>query len=122
MKTAWFAAAVLAAGLAPALAEDAPPKTETAEPKQESQQPVENKGARKQVDRLSAEFGVTEAEVRDLRAKGLGWGEVRHALGIARKAEVPVGRRDLAHPSLTLEEARRTAVIASLGLYHRFGN
>lgn len=42
------------------------------------------------VSALAAEFKVTAEEVSGLRAKGMGWGEVRHALAISRKAGVPL--------------------------------
>lgn len=48
--------------------------------------------ARKQrpAARLAEEFGVGETTVQELRAKGLGWGEVRHALAISRRSGQPV--------------------------------
>ncbi|MEK9145451.1 MAG: hypothetical protein AAB339_07575, partial [Elusimicrobiota bacterium] len=49
-----------------------------------------NKGTRKQVDKLTTEFGVSAKEVTDLRARGMGWGEIRHALAISRAAGQPM--------------------------------
>ncbi|MBI4061495.1 MAG: hypothetical protein HY403_08705 [Elusimicrobia bacterium] len=48
-------------------------------------------GQQKQIDKYAAEFGVTKEEVSGLRDKGLGWGEVRHALSLASKTGKPVG-------------------------------
>lgn len=103
MKTYSVLTALLALGLGPVLAQDEtpkpapePPPAETTPPKppppDEPPAPPDwkNKGGRKQGEKLAAQFGVTQQEVFDLRAKGLGWGEVRHALAIARKADVPV--------------------------------
>lgn len=47
-------------------------------------------GQEKQVERLAAEHGVEAEEVRALREKGLGWGEVEHALSISRRSGRPV--------------------------------
>lgn len=103
MKTYSMLAALLALGLGPVMAEDETPKPVPQPPPAETTPPQpppdwKNKGARKQGEKLAAQFGVTQQEVYDLRAKGLGWGEVRHALAIARKADVPVAdvlkRRD----------------------------
>lgn len=97
MKTHWMLPALLAMGLAPTLglADDEAVKPPPDQPKQETppkpEPPAqENRGAQKQVDKLTAEFGVSAKEVAGLRAKGLGWGEVRHALAIARKSGQPV--------------------------------
>jgi hypothetical protein len=83
-RTAW--AAALALAVFSARAED-PPKTEEP-PKEEVKYAAS--GQEKQVEKLSAEFGVEKDEVRSLREKGLGWGEVRHALAISRKSGKPV--------------------------------
>ncbi len=48
-------------------------------------------GQQKQVDKLAAEFDVAKEEIIGLRSKGFGWGEVRHALTLARRAGKPVG-------------------------------
>lgn len=53
--------------------------------KAESERPRDRPAAR-----LAEEFGVGEAAVLELRAKGLGWGEVRHALTISRRSGQPV--------------------------------
>jgi hypothetical protein len=99
MKTIVTLAVLVTLGLAPGLAQEeppppAPPPPETApppEPPTETPPPEwKNKGARLQGEKLAAEFGVTQQAVYDLRAGGLGWGEVRHALAIARRADKPV--------------------------------
>lgn len=71
----------------PGWAADAPPKDEP--PRQEKPHDAV-KGREKQVARLAEEFGVTQDEVRELRAKGMGWGEVRHAFAISRRSGQPV--------------------------------
>lgn len=48
-------------------------------------------GQQKQIDKLASEFSVTKEEVTSLRDKGLGWGEVRHALSLSQKTGKPVG-------------------------------
>lgn len=97
MKTLVTLAVLVTLGLAPGLAQEEPtppPPPETApppEPPAEAPPPEwKNKGARRQGEKLAAEFGVTQQAVYDLRASGLGWGEVRHALAISRKSGQPV--------------------------------
>src|SRR5207247_1341589 len=68
----------------PVFADDDPVKTEPAP----VTTPVRKDG--RKVAELAERFKVPEQQVSDLRAKGLGWGEVSHALGIAQKAGVPV--------------------------------
>ena len=48
------------------------------------------KGTDKQVDKLAAQFKVPESQITDLRAKGLGWGEISNALAISQKAGAPL--------------------------------
>lgn len=95
MKTYGILTALLALTLSPGLAQDAPPVP--VEPPHETPPPPppepvvwKNKGERKQAELLTAEFAVTERTVADLRAKGLGWGEARHALAISRKSGQPL--------------------------------
>lgn len=103
MKTTTMLAALLALGLGPVLAADKapdppapppPPQTPPETPPPPAEPPVppewKNRGARKQGQKLAAQLGVTEQAVFDLRAKGLGWGEVRHALAIAQKSGQPL--------------------------------
>lgn len=101
MKTIVTLAMLATLGLAPGLAQEPPPPPMTDPPPPETAPPSEppqeapppewkNKGARLQGEKLAAEFGVTQQAVYDLRAGGLGWGEVRHALAISRKSGQPV--------------------------------
>lgn len=98
----WLAALALAIPTGLALASDAddagkstppPPTQPTTPPERETERPADkakNPGTQKQVDKLAAEFKVAPADIEALRAKGLGWGEIRHAYAIAHKANVPV--------------------------------
>jgi hypothetical protein len=96
-KTMWLLTTALAFSL-PAFAEDAappPPKEDEAKPPtDETKTPpphwTTTKGSDKQVSRLAAEYQVTEQQVVDLRNRGMGWGEVRHALSISKRADVPL--------------------------------
>lgn len=60
-------------------------KDRPADEKVERERPRDRPAAR-----LAEEFDVGEATVQELRAKGLGWGEVRHALAISRRSGQPV--------------------------------
>ncbi|MBI3547582.1 MAG: hypothetical protein HY078_00880 [Elusimicrobia bacterium] len=44
----------------------------------------------KHVAALSAAYDVTPERIKELRAKGMGWGEIRHALAISKRANVPL--------------------------------
>jgi len=68
----------------------APDKDEEKEP-EKTPPATPNPGTSKQVSKLAAEFNVPPQEITDLRGQGLGWGEIRNALAISRKANVPVG-------------------------------
>lgn len=88
MNKKWIMMTVLGLGLAvPVGADEAktePPKDEPV--KTEAPKPDEGGKAAE----LAARYKVPVEQVKDLRAKGLGWGEVGHALGIAQKAGVPL--------------------------------
>lgn len=97
MKTYSLLAGLLALGLGPALAQDKaepapPPATPPEVPATPTPPPLgwKNAGDKKQGEKLAVEFGLPEQAVYELRAKGLGWGEVRHALGIAQKSGQPL--------------------------------
>lgn len=66
---------------------ETPPKAEESKDRPTAK-PVP--GQQKQIDKLAAEFGVAKEEVSGLRDKGLGWGEVRHALSLSKKTGKPV--------------------------------
>ena len=73
--------------------EPAVKKTETETPKvSEPDKNLENKGQEKQVSKLASKYNVTEAQIRSMRTdgKGMGWGEIGHALAISQKAGVPL--------------------------------
>lgn len=94
MKNKALCLAVLTAFAAAEARADDPAKTETPPKAEQSRErpaarPVP--GQQKQIDQLASEFGVTKEEVSGLRDKGLGWGEVRHALALAQKTGKPVG-------------------------------
>lgn len=84
MKKSTLCLAVLTALAAAGARADDPPKAE------QSKERTAAPGQQKQIDKLAAEFGVTTEEVTSLRAKGLGWGEVRHALSLSQKTGKPV--------------------------------
>lgn len=80
---------VLAACLAlPAAAQDDGKEKERSSV--ETPADTESKGAKKHLEKLSSEFGVTEARLVELREKGMGWGEIGHALAIAQKSGKPL--------------------------------
>lgn len=54
-------------------------------PAAETEPPEERQAAK-----LAQRFGAKQEEVQALRDKGMGWGEIKHALAISRKADVPV--------------------------------
>lgn len=94
MKTSTLCLALLTALAAAGARADDPAKTETppkAEQSKERQSAKPAPGQQKQIDNLASEFGVTKEEVTALRDKGLGWGEVRHALSLSQKTGKPVG-------------------------------
>ncbi|MDE2040500.1 MAG: hypothetical protein KGO96_13300 [Elusimicrobia bacterium] len=49
-----------------------------------------NRGSAARVRRLASEFKVEPSQIEALRAQGLGWGGIRDALAISRKAGVPL--------------------------------
>ncbi|MBI5630610.1 MAG: hypothetical protein HY921_06980 [Elusimicrobia bacterium] len=89
MNRKWIMAAMLSLGLtAPAGAEEA---AKTEPPKDEAVKTVEPKeDADRKAGELAARYNVSKEDVKQLRDKGLGWGEIRHALGIAQEAGVPL--------------------------------
>lgn len=94
MKKSTLCLAVLTAFAAAGARADDPAKTESPPKAEESKDRPAAKpvpGQRKQIDKLTSEFGVTKEEVAGLRDKGLGWGEVRHALALSQKTGKPVG-------------------------------
>lgn len=94
MRSKWMLATLIGLSLAiPARAADEPKEDEDkpkAEETKKSPPMTENKGTQKQVEKLASRFNVPEKDVLALREKGLGWGEIRHALAISQKAGVPV--------------------------------
>lgn len=99
MKKSTLCLAVLTAFVAAGARAGDPAKTETPPKAEESKEKTPPKpeakpaapGQQKQVDKIAAEFGVAKEEVSGLRDKGLGWGEVRHALSLSQKTGKPVG-------------------------------
>jgi len=93
MKKSMLCLAVLTAFAAAGARAEEPPKAEdppkAEAPKDRTAKPAP--GQQKQADKLAAEFGVTAEEVSALREKGMGWGEVRHALSLSQKTGKPVG-------------------------------
>lgn len=82
---------VLAACLAlPAAAQDDAERKDKEGSSVEAPADTESKGSKKHLEKLSAEFGVTEARLVELREKGMGWGEIGHALAIAQKSGKPL--------------------------------
>jgi hypothetical protein len=90
MRKSTLCLAVLTAFAAAGARADDPPKTETPPKAEQAKDRPAAPGQQKQVDKLAAEFGVAKEEVSGLRAKGLGWGEVRHALSLSQKTGKPV--------------------------------
>lgn len=69
--------------LAPAGAE------EPAEEEAAARQAEETRTDRR-VRKLAEEYGVKKEDVLGLREKGMGWGEIRHALAISKRSEKPL--------------------------------
>lgn len=94
MKKRWMLAMLgTVLWAAPLCADDTTAKTMPETPKMtEPAKPMENKGQEKQVAKLAAKFNVSEADIRAMRSdgKGMGWGEIGHALAIAQKSGQPL--------------------------------
>jgi hypothetical protein len=52
--------------------------------------PVQGGESAQQVDKLAAKYSVPAEEIAALRQKGMGWGEIGHALAISQKAGAPL--------------------------------
>ena len=84
-KKLLLVAAALAVLPGPGLAADSD-DTRPAKPPATDQNP----GTQTQVSKLAAKYDVPPAEITSLRSRGLGWGEIGHALAIAQRAGVSV--------------------------------
>lgn len=62
---------------------------ETAEEQAAARQAAETRTDRR-VRELAEEYEVKQEDVLGLREKGLGWGEIRHALAISKRSEKPL--------------------------------
>ncbi len=96
MKGNWMLVTLMGLGLVlPLRAADAPTEPPKEEPPKQEEPKKPEEPARvsekrnKPAGRIAAEFDVPESEVLDLRDKGLGWGEIRHALAISRRSGQP---------------------------------
>lgn len=78
-----LAGPVVAADYAPSQAADDSTRVET---KREGKTPPASRKARK----LAREFQQSAADVQALRDRGMGWGEIRHALHISQRSGKPV--------------------------------
>lgn len=92
-----IAAGLLGACLAvPAMAaETEPPERPPKESEEPGQKPPKKartppEAQTRKAAELAARYGVTQEEVAALREKGMGWGEIKHALAISEKAGVPL--------------------------------
>ncbi len=88
MKTMRLAGAIWALGLGTALASEEPkvPPPETEPPKTVEPVAPDTRDPSGKVGALAKEFAVPERQVAELREKGMGWGEVRHALSLSQRS------------------------------------
>lgn len=86
MNMKWTMIIILGLGLAPLYAEGPPSATTPPDsPAAQTPKPKPSK-----VSELAGRYNVPEKDVSDLRDKGMGWGEIKHALAISQKSGQPL--------------------------------